>query len=240
VKYNNGDTLHLPTSLLVDQQMELTTSEQLPVPGVAFPDYKNGHFVSWGIVDGTRTGYIYTWSWTKPDLFPVYTTYNAIEEFKQALLTLINDYSLDGLVIDSRFNIGGYINEYPKPLAILFNQNRNDFKALIRNQSHNHFSMGESDMYDFSIKATEYLFDKPIAVLTGPFSVSCGDLMPLQMRKHPMVRTFGLATNGAYSSVWPREIGDSYPEWMVTTTSSNMQCIDWPGEFLTHAWIPPD
>ncbi|MEJ2616501.1 MAG: S41 family peptidase, partial [Ignavibacteriaceae bacterium] len=104
-------------------------------------------------------------------------------------------------IIDSRYNTGGSSNEYLEGMSILFNEDQDIFQNYVRNKADDHYSMIQhSTLPDdhTQINATRYLFDRPIAVLIGPFSFSCGDLMPLQMRYHPMVKTFGLGTNGAY------------------------------------------
>ena len=240
VKYSSGDTLHLPTSLLVGQQMQLLTSDQLPIPGVPFPDLDNGHFVSWGIVDGTKTGYIYVLSWILSGRLP-YITYNPGDDFVQALQILINDYQVDGLIIDSRFNTGGWIAEYLKGPSVLFNEDQDSFLQFIRDNASDHYEMKmvEND-YDLRVKATPYLFDRPIAVLTGPFSLSCGDFMPMQMRTHPMVRTFGLGTNGAFGPIVDTDINSISNEWDFNITYSNFTMVDQPDLFLTHLNIPPD
>ncbi|MFC2088186.1 S41 family peptidase [Calditrichota bacterium] len=239
VKYSTGNTVHLPTSLLVNQQMYLLTTDQLPVSGVPFPDIYNGHLVSYGIVDGTQTGYIYTYSWSRSVDMPP-PSYNTGDEFLYAVETLINDFQIDGLIIDSRFNLGGYPSEYIKSLRILFNENQNTFFEFIRNDASNHYSMQQLTNIDFRINANNYLFDKPIAVLTGPYSVSCGDIMPRQMWEHPMVRTFGLGTNGAFGAIWFRDITQFSNDWSLATTYSNLTLSADPNVFLTHLNIPPD
>ena len=239
LKYTSGDTLHLPTSLLVGQQMQLLTSDQLPVPGVPFPDLDNGHFVSWGIVDGTQTGYIYVWSWKRNGDLP-YPTINAGDEFVQALQILINDYQIDGLIIDSRFNTGGYTFEYLKPLSVLFNEDQDTFLEFVRDDPNDHYSMKRIYNNHFQVIADNYLFDRPIAMLTGPYSLSCGDLMPMQMRRHPMVRTFGLGTNGAFGRTSHPDISFISSDWFFPVTYSNLSMEDQPDQFLTHLNIPAD
>ncbi|MFC2088817.1 S41 family peptidase, partial [Calditrichota bacterium] len=238
LKYASGDTLHLPTSLLAGQQMQLLTSDQLPIPGVPFPDLDNGHFVSWGIVDGTQTGYIYVWSWRRNgDL--TYPTVNAGDEFVQALQILINDYQIDGLIIDSRFNAGGFTFEYLKPLSVFFNEDQG-FLEFVRDDPNDHYSMQRIYNNHFKVIADSYLFDRPIAMLTGPYSLSCGDCMPMQMRTHPMVRTFGLGTNGAFGKTSHPDISSISNDWMFLLTFSNLKMADQPNLFLTHLNITPD
>jgi hypothetical protein len=239
VKYSSGDTLHLPTSLLAGQKMQLLTTDQLPVPGVPFPDIDNGHLVSWGIVEGTQTGYIYVWGWTLADQVPP-PSYNCGDEFLQALQSLINDYQIDGLIIDSRFNMGGYTFQYLKCLSVLFNEDQDSFFEYVRNDPNDHYSMKREYNNHFQVDATPYLFDRPIAMLTGPASVSCGDLMPMQMRLHPMVRTFGLGTNGVFGKVQDHDISAISNDLILHTTYSNLTMAGQPDQFMTHMSYPPD
>lgn len=238
-KYSTGNVISLPTSLLANAQMPLLTSDQLPVAGVPFPDLNNGHFVSWGIVQGTQIGYIYTWSWTISDDFN-YPTFNAGDEFLQALQILVNDFQIEGLIIDSRFNIGGHGRQYTKCLNFLFNEDQDSFLQFKRDDPNNHYSMIREYNDHFKITADNYLFDRPIAMLTGPSSVSCGDLMPLQMTLHPMVRTFGKGTNGVYGRVLQRNISHISPFWSCATSRSNFTLESDPGQFLTHLYMTPD
>jgi hypothetical protein len=56
-------------------------------------------------------------------------------------------------------------------------------------------------------------YDKPIAVLTGPGAVSNGDWELLRMGFHPMVRTFGKASNGAFTSYLSKSAIQSPRMW---------------------------
>ncbi len=77
VKYSGGDTSHYPTALLAGQSGNLGGNEQLKIPGVPFPDinwqgvfnfdvYNQMNYVSWGIVEDTKIGYIYVYAWATP------------------------------------------------------------------------------------------------------------------------------------------------------------------------------
>ena len=87
VKHGNGDTLHLPTSLLATQT------------GNVFED----DFVSWGIVEGTQIGYIYVASWD-PD-----PQLHISQQFYYAIDSLMNYNETTGLIIDFRLNYGGWM-----------------------------------------------------------------------------------------------------------------------------------
>ncbi len=63
VRHGSGETDHLATSLMVDWNEQLWCTEQIPVSGVAMPDFNHRQLFSWGIIEGTRIGYIYGWGW---------------------------------------------------------------------------------------------------------------------------------------------------------------------------------
>ena len=128
VKHSSGETLHLSTSLLQNKKMKLLPTVQLPVNGVPFPDIDNGHWVSWGVIEGTSIGYIYVWNWSKNGDFP-YPTKSTGDDFQSAIQNLINDYKISSLIIDSRFNLGGWATEYMKGLSILFNEDQDNYRS---------------------------------------------------------------------------------------------------------------
>ncbi|MBN1894119.1 hypothetical protein JW906_06475 [bacterium] len=62
IKFESGDTLHLSTQPMENQNMRLFCSEQMQVPGVPMmemDEFLTGKVVHFGIVEGTRIGYIY-------------------------------------------------------------------------------------------------------------------------------------------------------------------------------------
>ena len=243
IKYKSGNTLHLPTSLMKDRKMKLFSTYQLPIDGVPFPDIDNGHWVSWGIVNGSEIGYIYVYNWTKNGDFS-FPTISAGDEFKKAIQDLINR-QIKGLIIDSRYNTGGWRDEYPKGLSILFNEDQDIYQEFVRNQTNDHYSVKpfyiSPEIYNLRINADDYLFDRPIALLISPFSLSGGDMMPLQMKYHPMVRTFGHGTNGAFGSVDDEiNIAGISTDWEYHLTFSNFKLKDNPNKYLAHLNITPD
>ena len=239
VKYNSGVTIHLPTSLLQNKKMKLLSTTQLPINGVPFPDIDHGHWVSWGVINGTSIGYIYVWNWTSNGDFPNPTTPTGVD-FKNAIQTLISEHEINGLIIDSRYNTGGQFGEFAEGMKILFNEDQDIFQGYSRKKADDHYSMKEYGGPTGGItrvNTTRYLFDRPIAVLISPFSISCGDFMPLQMKYHPMVRTFGSATNGAFGTIDGFSIA---VDWSYNRTISNFKLKYDPDKYLTHLSIPPD
>jgi hypothetical protein len=81
-------------------------------------------------------------------------------------------------------------------------------------------------------------YDKPIAVLTGPSAGSAGDWSSLEMRLHPMVRTFGKPSNGAFSTLDKPDLG--YANWFFSyATGSGILLFD-PNSYLIHTGAPVD
>jgi hypothetical protein len=189
-KYGTNEVLHYPTSLLSSIQPPYPfTTEQLPVPGVPFPDLKNNKRVSWGVISGTSIGYIYALMWN-----------STASSFTQAVDELMHKNNVQGMIIDFRTNggsgeyaVGGFnhlFNFDPTP----------NYSFAIRTPGNDHFtfSLAPTDMQPLT--PTPEIFDHPIAVLTGPQCRSAGDFFAHKMRFHPMVRFFGLPTNGAFAA----------------------------------------
>ena len=193
VKYSTGDTLHLSTDPLATPMPGIHATEQLPVSGVPFPDIANGHHVSWGYVDGTNIGYIYVLGWN---------FLNSIDDdFLSAVNTFMADSSSDGLVIDVRINEGCDAARWTKGFRRLFNQDFVAVQLLKRANTSNHLEMQSATEWDWlgNLTGTDNeLYDRPIAVLCGPWTASGGDFSVQLLRQHPMVHTFGMPTEGAF------------------------------------------
>jgi hypothetical protein len=171
IKYNSGDTVHLPTSLLQNQTGNIWGNEQMPIPGVSFPDVYNNDFVSWGIVEGTTIGYIYVLAWF-PDL-------DISEQFYDAVYNLMFNYQTSGLIIDFRVNYGGDMRVAHAGYSLLFNQTVTKIAFDKRGDPNDHLNMVPASTthpaYLWVIRPDTNTFYKPIAVLTGPNAFSNGD-----------------------------------------------------------------
>jgi hypothetical protein len=67
IKYSTGDTLHLSLDVMVGfDAPPMMNAEQLPVPGINFPDWTKFQVVNYGTLEHTNIGYIYLYgeSWT--------------------------------------------------------------------------------------------------------------------------------------------------------------------------------
>jgi hypothetical protein len=196
VKYGTYDTLHYSTSLLESiTQPYFIATEQMPINGVPFPDISTNTMVSWGIVQGTNVGYIYVWDWDAG------SSGQSEILFEQAVDELMHINNVDGLILDFRTNIGGWPGHANNGFKYLFNVDpTSNYSRAIRVPGNDHFLfniMPPDPLEPFTPNSE--LFDRPIAVLTGPRCMSAGDYNAFRMRFHPMARFFGKKTACAYT-----------------------------------------
>ena len=226
VKYETGDTLHFPTSLLSNPMPGIYATEQLPIDGVPFPDVTNGHYARRGYVNGTNIGYIYLMA----------TIVTAGEEFLTAINSFMPDSSSEALIIDMRLNQGGG-RSWDIGLRRLFNQNVETMRWLNRVSVSDHLALQDNGE-EYLTGSDAELYDRPIAVLCGPATVSGGDQAVNVLRAHPMVRTFGLPTNGAFGT------GISIPglsnQWVSSYTTSVLYTPPNTNINLNHKSVPVD
>lgn len=111
-KFNSGETQHLPTSLMVSPGVDLSLicTDQLNTE-ISRPS--SSDWTTWGVLEtgNSRVGFIWCDGWIE----------NVDEAFGQACLEMVNDPSLDGLIIDFRSNFGGNMNLSNTGLSHLFN-----------------------------------------------------------------------------------------------------------------------
>jgi hypothetical protein len=229
VKYESGDTLHLSTDLLLDPMPGIHVIEQLPVEGVPFPA-GGSDLVSWGYINGTKIGYIYIWGWTYP---------STTQDFLNVVNQLMPDSSSDALIIDIRLNEGSNGGSSDPGFMRLFNQDIEPMRWLTRASTSDHLAMVDANQTWFKLTgADKQLYDRPIAVLCGPWAISGGDMTVQSLRFHPMVRTFGLPTNGSFGNVLLNSISGIPSEW--TTGYAPMVCYKPPdkNDILNHKSIP--
>ncbi len=233
-KYGSDEVVSLPTTLLVNQQGTIWGNEQLPVAGVEMPDFVNEDYITWGIIDGTQIGYIYVAGWHWQD------EYRISEQWYEAVDELMHHHETTGLVVDFRLNYGGYMLEAHAGYSLLFNERVSAVSFDLRGSPDDHFDMVPHPTYNagrFTIPGDPSTFyDKPIAVLFGPGSVSNGDWESLRMGFHPMVRTFGKPTNGAFTLSDNPVLGD---DWYFTKGTGSGYLVD-GHHYLAHTGVQPD
>lgn len=235
VKYSSGDTLHLPTSQMLFQSGNIWGNEQLPVPGIEEPDFYNGDFITWGIVEGTDIGYMYIASWDWRDEFRI------SEQFYDAVDSLMHVYETSGMIIDMRCNYGGSMLEADDGYSLLFNTYISKVGFELRGDPNDHFDMVQhptwsNRLFDIVGNPSSY-YDKPIAVLTGPGAVSNGDWESLRLGFHPMARVFGKPTCGAYTLSDYPDLG--YDNWLFTRATGSGYVLP-SREYMAHTSAPID
>lgn len=235
IKYQSGDTLHLSTDPLMYQSGFLYGNEQLPVPGVPMHDVTRDEHVTWGVVEGTQIGYIYVVSWSYLPQHDIY------RKFHDAVDSLMFSRETSGMIIDFRINGGGYMPMAHGGYELLFNKYITAVDFDMRDDSTDHFSMKDYPGFtagEFTIPGdSNTYYDKPIAVLIGPNAVSNGDWEAFRMKLHPMVRTFGKATNGGFTINDYPSIGNI--NWSCARGFGAGYVID-GHRYLAHLGVEPD
>jgi hypothetical protein len=196
IRYHSGALEHLPTSPLSSLSIPeyMPNNEQLPVPSVPQPDYdpflSHANNVSHGMVEGTNIGYIYI-SGHGP---------GTRDAFGNAVAALMET---EGLIIDMRLNNGGSVNEGPEAgLALLMNYSTQTLIGFERSSPADLYTLKPvaPTLLPFFVTADpNTLYDKPIAVLLGPYTISQGDFTAHKFRFLPGARFFGKSINGAVS-----------------------------------------
>ena len=244
VKNGPVDTVHLSTSVLKNQDLKIYCTEQLPIPGIEQPSVEAGNYVTWGIIEETTIGYVCIWSWRTS-----YTP-NPVEQVNDALNSFIDNPNVTGIIIDQRTSQGG--NAIPKEaLGRLFNHDSNVLISAERDGPTDHFVMKKTSggfwQEVLKFNADQYIYDHPVAVLSGPGSLSMGDIMPLILSCHPMARTFGKNSNSAFAGI--KQINMNYAnDWVATFPEIALHWLDSPASFLNHIgvdvdepiWLHPD
>jgi len=201
VRCQSGTIEHLPTASLSQLNIPefLANNEQVSVPPVPLPDYYYLHQfggVTHGIIQGTNIGYIYISK----------HSYEGVKaEFQNAVSSLMGT---DGLILDLRFNAGGSGSAGPEAgLALLMNFSTPTLVGLERASSHELYGLRPTGLQmPFSIEADPgTVYERPIAALVGPHTLSRGEVTAYQFRYLPGVRLFGKPVNGALSGLTPTD-----------------------------------
>jgi hypothetical protein len=242
VRGGSGVAERVPVAPLAGADLSVRCTEQVAVPGVAFPVPSRvpggppigaGEFVSWGFVEGTRVGYVYVWSWT--GFGPVVS-----EDFRQAIETFTTDPTVEGIIVDFRFNDGGWVPNADGGLSLLFSEATETLEMLQRSGPDDRLALEplSSPVGGLPVPGgAAAAFDRPIAVLTGPGAYSAGDFNAVRLLAHPRARSFGKTTAGAFT---PGPGVTLPPGYSGTMAFLNARRVDAPGALLVHAEQTPD
>ncbi len=191
LKYNTGLPETYSTGPLIGQSTPIWCTEQISIDGIDRPDVLSDEFVTWGIYPGTDIGYIYYAAMLPPSL----------DQWEAALDSLLAEYETSGIIIDLRYNLGGWVSQLPT-FHQLFDTTFDFADCRDRCNLTDRLSLCEGDCWpNIGIVGGSpgQSYDHPIAVLIGPGAGSLGDQVPIALSYHPMARLFGKPTAGLLS-----------------------------------------
>ncbi len=206
LKHSTGLIETYSTSALAGQSTQIWCTEQVPIDGIERPDILSDQWVTWGIYPGTDIGYIYYAAEMPPSL----------SQWEAALDSLLT-YETMSLIIDLRFNGGGWASQLPT-FHQLFDTSFDFAGCRKRCDMVNRLDLCESDPWpnvgDVGGSPGQS-YDRPIAVLIGPGAFSLGDQVSIALSYHPMSKLFGKPTGGMMSFSGYPGLFDIIPGWEI-------------------------
>jgi CubicO group peptidase (beta-lactamase class C family) len=136
----------------------------------------------------------------------------------------------DALIIDLRFNGGGYDNVSLKIASYFSDKAQTVGTKKINNQSF------ESDIHQLNLaKSPIDAYTKPVYVITGRSTGSGGEVLSMALKALPQVTLIGEATNGSVSDVLEHSLPNGW-----TLSLSNQVYKDSEGESVESVGVTPD
>ncbi len=156
LKYSSGDTVHLSVAPMVNLNVPaMANNEQMEISNIPFPNFSSGQYVSYGILNNTNIGYIFTYS----------EGGSGNSQFDQAVASLQNT---DALIIDMRWNTGGPTG-WTGAFKILANESFPTLEFAPRCNSLDFTLCPNGDVGTCFVNGSGTgAYDRPIAVLLGP------------------------------------------------------------------------
>lgn len=151
------------------------------------------------------------------------------------------NYQTSGFIIDYRINYGGTLDFEYKTYKLLFNETVYTIGYDERTDPEDHFGMTQSSWatpYNLRVPGNpNSYYDKPIAILIGPGTVSAGDVESVRMSFHPMVRFFGKPSSGAFTISRYPDLG--HPDWFCYLAIGSAYLVS-NHEYLCHTGVNVD
>ncbi|MFM2387742.1 MAG: Peptidase family [Bacteroidota bacterium] len=234
IKKCNGTIESYPTDLMFGPSyFNFCTEQILPStvlklsPGQIF---NQGREISSAVMPQSQIGYVAMYKCGDVSGDSLYNHVKRLVEVDQ----------VKGLVLDVRFNAGGGFLAYQKTFNYLADTSCVWVGYSLRNSAANKYGLGIAGP-----PSTYYIGDAlaasskiPLAILTGPASVSAGDFIPLMFRNLSTARTFGLPTNSAYGHL--EVIPMNHQNYWAATQGSNFFVHEKSWQHLTHLNYPVD
>lgn len=235
IKKCSGEVVNLPTSLMNGHMYQQFCTEQMPVEGVHLMTeleyYYQNRILSSGVISGTMIGYVYMYDCSDGTGDSLYL----------AIKSLVEDSSVNGLIIDIRTNFGGTFRAFEKAFNYLNSGNTSWIGYGERSDPNNRLAMvndGDPAWYDFNDNDPSYC-PIPVAVLCGPNAVSAGDLFPVLFKHNPYVKTFGMSTGGAFGAFGQLHLIDTV-NYAASEQQANFFQVSDPTYYMSHTEFPVD
>lgn len=148
----------------------------------------------YGVV-GDNIGYLYLSSMRGFSDNPQ-TELEAVDVIMDEIISVIEEFEIDKIIIDARFNSGGYDGVSLAIASRFFDQERTVFTKFSRTGN----TFGDEAAISVS-PHTNGSFTGEIVLLTSPFTISAAEIFTLAMKTLPHVTIVGQNTNGAFSDI---------------------------------------
>ena len=124
----------------------------------------------------------------------------------------------DGLIIDTRFNIGGD-DSFSKKIAGRFVTEK---KLTYYKQTRKNGAFGELQAHYLPSKG-RHKFPQAVVLLTNDKTVSAADVFALMMSQLPQVSIVGERSNGSYSDLLAKKLPN---DWTITLSNQRYLSLD--------------
>jgi hypothetical protein len=232
LKYATGDTVHLDlTPMISFNPPSMANNEQMPIPGIQFPPPPYPDFntepISYGIIDNTNIGYIYIFHHFDNQMN---------NKIRVAIDSLKNT---DGLIIDMRHTYGGWGPQiWQEAFGILANDDIYIMQDAFRCSPNNWTLCLTGDSVSSRVAGVPpNKYERPIALLTGPFCMSMGDRNANRLSHLENVRTFGKPICG---SLGANLAINNFPDWSINYSIQDFALVSDHTHFLNRRELPID